>query len=137
MKKLIFVYGTLKSGFHRSNVLSSQRYIGVAKTVPHFEMYHYGTYPAMIEKFQSGTSVYGELYEVDDKTLAVLDEIECVSSNLFNLKQIELEEIFISNLPTDVFVADSLLKKHAFAYLFCHPEKLRDAKNCGSIWIGK
>jgi gamma-glutamylaminecyclotransferase len=75
---LLFVYGTLKRGCHNNRLLTGQRYVGEAVTVPHYRLYDLGSYPAMVEDRTGGLAVRGELWEVSEGCLAALDEYEDV-----------------------------------------------------------
>jgi len=68
----VFVYGTLKRGFRLHRFLAGARYLGEAK-VSGFKMYDLGWYPGIVP---GEGLVHGELYEVDLKTLLLLDEVE-------------------------------------------------------------
>jgi len=70
----IFVYGTLRMGQCRNHVLSDSEYLGGARTKPEFTMWDLGPYPA-VTNF-GADSIAGEVYEVDERTLAELDRIE-------------------------------------------------------------
>jgi gamma-glutamylaminecyclotransferase len=70
----IFVYGSLLSGERNHRVLEGARLIGEARTAPSFSLHDLGSYPAMVA---DGTyAIVGELYEVDEPTLARLDTFE-------------------------------------------------------------
>ncbi len=72
MKIYVFVYGTLKRGFSLHKYLAEAKFLGEAK-LSGYEMYDLGWYPGI----KSGKGeIYGEVYEVEPGTLAVLDEIE-------------------------------------------------------------
>jgi gamma-glutamylcyclotransferase (GGCT)/AIG2-like uncharacterized protein YtfP len=70
----VFVYGTLLRGESNHNLLTDSRFLGMARTEPLFSLFDLGGYPAM----SSGgcTSVVGEIYEVTEKVLEALDELE-------------------------------------------------------------
>ena len=84
----IFVYGTLKKGHRNNHYLSSSQYIKTAKTkTPSYIMKQYCYDPRMIDEGQyPGISmcppqekcghVEGEVWEVDEKTLKRLDDLE-------------------------------------------------------------
>jgi len=74
---LLFVYGSLKRGFRLHHHLRTALFRGVARTEPGFALYRLVWYPAMVAEDTSGT-VTGELYEVSDALLSVLDEVEGV-----------------------------------------------------------
>lgn len=70
----VFVYGTLKRGFRLNPVLSNSFFVGET-IVEGYDMFSLGAFPAI----KSGEgSVHGEVYEVDERTLSVLDQIEGV-----------------------------------------------------------
>ena len=69
-----FVYGTLMRGEANHRLLANSRFIGAAMTAPEFTLVNMGAYPAMVEDGTS--SVKGEVYEVNAKTLVELDSLE-------------------------------------------------------------
>jgi gamma-glutamylaminecyclotransferase len=75
-KHLVFVYGSLKKGFHNHRLLSSgqAKFLGDAQSIaPEYAMLDLGSFPGLIEGTQRVT---GELYEVDDHTFHRLDSLE-------------------------------------------------------------
>ena len=77
--KLIFVYGTLKKGFHLHHYLDGVKFIDATMTRENaYDLEAIGgedvsPFPAMIPgKFH----ITGELYDVPDKILKVLDKLE-------------------------------------------------------------
>jgi gamma-glutamylcyclotransferase (GGCT)/AIG2-like uncharacterized protein YtfP len=73
-KHRVFVYGTLKRGIHNHRLLEKSQFIGEAFTVEKFRMYNVG-FP-VLRPADDGKSVFGEVYDVDDDTLANLDRLE-------------------------------------------------------------
>jgi gamma-glutamylaminecyclotransferase len=72
---LLFVYGTLKRGFHNNRRLSSARFVASLQTIPGYQLYSYDGLPIMI--FSGGESrVHGELYEVSRGVLEKIDKME-------------------------------------------------------------
>ncbi len=82
----MFVYGTLMKGELHHDLLARgetarfdtsiqhARFLRAAETQPVYDLVQIDYYPAMIA---GGTlAIHGELYEVDDETLARLDELE-------------------------------------------------------------
>jgi gamma-glutamylcyclotransferase (GGCT)/AIG2-like uncharacterized protein YtfP len=90
----VFCYGTLKQGFHAHRLISSPstKFLGEAATHPRFHLYNVSSFPGMVEGDEPDGGVRGELYEVDDGTLAVLDRYECVSQGLFTRSEVELDD---------------------------------------------
>ncbi len=70
----VFVYGTLKTGYSRNYILEEHSPGIPCVTVQKFQMKRAG-YP-FIKPEPKGFPVVGELYEVSDETLKILDQIE-------------------------------------------------------------
>ncbi len=70
----LFVYGTLKKGFHNAFYLKDARFLGEITTEAKFSMYHFGNYPAVSE--MGKTAIRGEVYEIDEAQLALTDRLE-------------------------------------------------------------
>lgn len=74
----VFVYGTLKRGFGNHHLLKNSKFIGVGYTCPRFAMLS-GGFPVLVWPKGAGPRqrhVAGEIYEVDDATMARLDTLE-------------------------------------------------------------
>lgn len=72
--RTVFVYGTLLRGCHNHGYfLGGAEFLGDADLVD-YALYNLGSYPGIIPA--GGEAVVGELYQVDDKTLARLDRLE-------------------------------------------------------------
>ena len=76
----LFVYGTLRKTFSpraasaHSRLLSDAIYCGTASIAGY--LYSLGNYPALVFDENSPSLVKGEIYQNDEKTLAILDEYE-------------------------------------------------------------
>jgi gamma-glutamylcyclotransferase (GGCT)/AIG2-like uncharacterized protein YtfP len=70
----VFVYGTLKSGFWNHYLLKGCEFIGAAATVRTYKMIENG-FPVIMPD-PAGKPLAGEIYTVDDETLARLDQLE-------------------------------------------------------------
>ena len=80
--RYVFVYGTLRKGGQRHRPRGRQARIAAptllgAVALPG-ELYDFGTYPGMIAGSADKSLVWGDVYEVDDRLVPVLDEIERV-----------------------------------------------------------
>ena len=74
MKQCIFVYGTLrKRASHHRNLHDAQ---WLANAWVKGVLYSMGWYPAMVLTENGETKVRGEIYLIDEKTLAELDDYE-------------------------------------------------------------
>ena len=74
MTHRVFVYGTLKSGFRNHYLLEGAEFFGGAATVPTYKMIENG-FPVIMPDLE-GKPLAGEIYTVDDETLARLDQLE-------------------------------------------------------------
>lgn len=73
MKKLIFVYGTLKKGHHNHHVMGQSELLGEVQ-ITGFKMYSLGGYPALT---RGEDTITGEVYEVtDENTLKNIYRLE-------------------------------------------------------------
>ena len=70
----IFVYGTLLAGEGNHELLRAARLVGPARTDAAWTMVSLGPFPALVAGGE--TSILGEVYEVDEPTLAALDRLE-------------------------------------------------------------
>ncbi|HEX8163999.1 MAG TPA: gamma-glutamylcyclotransferase family protein [Pyrinomonadaceae bacterium] len=77
-KHLVFVYGTLRRGGLRAmpDLFPGAEFVGGASVSGC--LYDLGAHPGLLAG-ASGSSVVGELYEVDDETLNRLDDLEAPS----------------------------------------------------------
>ena len=79
MTHRVFVYGTLKRGYGNYRMfLRDAHFAGEAKTPPSYGMLSAGGFPVVMPVSWDGKAVAGELYHVDDRTLARLDGLEGV-----------------------------------------------------------
>lgn len=75
----VFVYGTLKTGFpYHETGLGGQAFIGRCRTRVAFPLVIGGRWfsPILIAEPGVGKPVLGEVFAVDDQTLAYLDQLE-------------------------------------------------------------
>ena len=115
----IFVYGTLKRGGCRSHVLQGQRLLGPARTTAKYRVYDTGSYPALVKADDDGIEIEGELWEVDEACLEVLDSIEGIPT-LYDRQPVELQYPAADDNQT---------------YIYC--QSVSDMPDCGSRWVDK
>ena len=74
----LFIYGTIKRGQCRADVMREQKFLGNVKLVPMYKMFNLGQFPALVEVSveNNGTMIEGELWEVDEDCVRRLDMIE-------------------------------------------------------------
>ncbi len=73
-KNLVFVYGTLQRNFSNHRYLAESKFLGTARTQEKYALYSDGL-PFLVLN-EPVSQIQGELYEVDDITLDLLDDIE-------------------------------------------------------------
>ncbi len=115
MHTLLFVYGTLKRGQRNNGFLAGQEFRGAAQTLPRYHLVNNGAHPCLVEDLDQGVAVQGEIWCVDEDTLARLDEFEEVP-RLFDRRTIDLTGI---SAPV-------------FAYFY--QGDTAGMKNCGDCW---
>lgn len=86
-KHLVFVYGSLRRGGAGAMSIRfpASRFIAEARVSG--SLYDLGAYPGLLLD-ESGSSVTGEVYEVDDELLKELDDFEAGSN--YRRKQVEI-----------------------------------------------
>ena len=77
-RTILFVYGTLKFGQENNHLLAGQEFIRAAETLPLYRLYGLGWHPGLVLDQAAGLAIKGELWSVDDATIAKLDEFEGV-----------------------------------------------------------
>lgn len=73
-RSYVFVYGTLRRGERYHELLLGLKPQRSTWTAPEYELVSLGEYPAMLSGGQR--AVFGEVYEVDDALLKLLDDLE-------------------------------------------------------------
>lgn len=73
-KHKIFVYGTLRSGFHNNYLLSDSKLLGKGKTKSKMAMFITGI--PYVNRSSEEYPIVGEVYEVDSPSLKRLDMLE-------------------------------------------------------------
>lgn len=80
MSIYVFVYGTLRSGEINDLAVAAgrrglpqPRYVG--KAAVHGTLYDFGDWPGLVED-AAGPAIGGDVYEIDQALLALMDEIE-------------------------------------------------------------
>ncbi|NQV27506.1 MAG: gamma-glutamylcyclotransferase [Rhodopirellula sp.] len=93
---LVFVYGTLQRGRALHQHLAGQHFVDVAQTLPDYRLYRIVWYPGLVDApaSESGLAIHGEVWDVDETTLKVLDDVEEVGSGLYERRPVSLQEPF-------------------------------------------
>ena len=94
---LIFVYGSLRKGFHNDIYLKDAEFIGNFQTLEKFYMYSYKSYPfpyILRKKLEKCTSepiqIQGEVYKINESILKRLDVLEG-HPDFYKRQEIEVE----------------------------------------------
>jgi gamma-glutamylaminecyclotransferase len=92
-KTILFLYGTLKRDMPQNLMLRGQEFVREAATIARYRLYDLGPYPGLVLHEGDGTEVQGELWAVDEKTLAKLDEYEG-APELFSRQDVVIQHCF-------------------------------------------
>jgi gamma-glutamylaminecyclotransferase len=81
MEHLVFVFGTLKEGFPNFATNRGVRVAGSFTTIAPYPLYLVGDrhVPWLVDSPGTGLRVSGQIFRVDDATLAAMDQLERVS----------------------------------------------------------
>jgi len=119
-RQKLFVYGTLKRGYCRAHALAGQRFLGTARTTSKYRLYDCGDYPGLVRAADGkrGRSIVGELWNIDESCLPVLDEMEGVSAGLYERAAVHLQP------PHD--------GEYVVSYFY--RRSVQGLRDCGSHW---
>lgn len=115
----MFVYGSLKRGFHNHHILALAAFMGDGTTLRRFDLWSLGAFPAATQPGQF--RITGEVYRVGRDTLSELDLLEG-------------EGVLYKRMPTDVRVAGvGLLRAWIYVLLSGEPGmRLITPLSCGT-----
>ena len=117
-KTLLFVYGTLKKGGSNQRMMGDSIHLGTARLEQGTTLYTNGGFPMMVETVHvEDAGVWGELYEVDEKTLKSLDRFEG-HPNHFQRRPVGLTVVNLHRLPTCPTAMQAADKREAQAYFY-------------------
>ncbi len=106
----IFVYGSLKKGFSNHSILrmySDTKFLGKAVTDDKFKMVGYssGTFPYIVRESipipVNATQIQGELYEISEECLGILDTLEGHPEFYTRC------EIYVDGIATYIYLAEA------------------------------
>ena len=118
LNRLVFVYGTLKTGFCRNYYLADSKLVGESQTRPDYLMYDFGEYPGLVAVDPGkGKKIHGEVWAVSDLDVEQLDVVEAVEEGLYRRTVIELNDSFDNEVE---------------GYLYCR--SLNGLAECGESW---
>lgn len=108
---LVFVYGTLKSGYRNAHLNAGVRLVGEFRTRSRLPLLLLGKgcVPCLVLLPGSGHQVLGEVYEVDEDAIATMDTLERLGEPAGYLRvDIEIERF--DDGRSDVFTAQGYVK---------------------------
>ena len=85
----VLVYGTLKRGGTLHHHLQAQEFVGLARRARPGRLYKLGWYPGLVED-SNGLSIEGEVWDVDEATLTILDDVEGIADGLYERRPVPL-----------------------------------------------
>lgn len=97
--ELIFVYGSLKRGFHNESLLYNAKSLGKVKTVKKYPLIVTKNvhYPYLVKEEGKGYEIIGELYRVKKNELEKLDQFE---GKEFKREKIRINRNFLKRKST-------------------------------------
>lgn len=116
--QIVFVYGTLKQGFHNHSVLGRDpKYLGKARTQNMgWVMYDTGGFPVVM-KANPGQYIYGEVYAVPARQMLNLDHLEA-NGTMYQREKVKIR--FIDQKEhSDVMYGDITPIRDVWMYVGC------------------
>lgn len=110
INELVFVYGSLKSGFPLHGILEGYEFMGEYRTFPDYKLMSLGPFPALIPAPDAGIEVLGEVYRVDGDILNYLDVVEGVRRGLYRRTRIDVHDQLGKVIAVWAYVADKSAK---------------------------
>ena len=104
MKTKIFCFGTLKIGYGLSRFLKYSKFLGEAE-LSDYDLYEMINGIPFIVKGDG--VVHGEVYEIDENTLEVLDSIEVGYDRVKEIVMLKGEEIEVNVYTFDRIISNS------------------------------
>lgn len=87
---LLFVYGTLMSDGSRNGAIADQNFLRKAITKTGYQLLDLGSYPGLVRVEQDGRQIEGELWEIHNSRIALLDQIEGAPV-LYRMENVDIE----------------------------------------------
>ncbi|KAE9035352.1 hypothetical protein PR003_g7685 [Phytophthora rubi] len=113
-RTMVFVYGTLKTGLYNYSTylqpaidLGKASFVGAARTTKeefHLVLDDQAFYPCLYRAPTEGYRVDGEVYSVDDDTLAALDVLEEVDDDLYARDEIDVDLVDGERITCQVYL---------------------------------
>ena len=124
----VFVYGTLKEGFPNFAKNQGRRLPGTFHTVERYPLYLVGERfsPWLVNSLGLGEQVLGQVFEVDQPTLATLDTLERICEP-DGYRRVKLALKSVSGHDSEVIYAFAYLKQSAsFSTAMVRTDALRE-----------
>lgn len=102
MRRLL-VYGTLRTGERAFGALKGSDFVEEVR-VPGYDMYALYGFPGILANKNNKEGIVGEVFEVSDNTLALLDHYEGFVKDKPERSHYIRTEIDVSGKPTDIYV---------------------------------
>ena len=104
----LFVYGTLKNGFHNHHLLEDAEFVCSAITKQKYPMVNIEEYfPYLIDVEGDGYYIEGEVYKINEEILAMLDILEGYP-DLYNRHKLAVKSLGIELQAITYFVNEKI-----------------------------
>lgn len=87
---LLFVYGTLMRDGSRNRAIADQKFVREAVTKTGYQLLDLGSYPGLVRVEQDGRQIDGELWEIHNSRMTLLDQIEGAPS-LYRMEAVDID----------------------------------------------
>lgn len=123
MHCLLFVYGNSKRDFPQYHLLQKSKFLGLGQTVAKYQLYQVSWFPVLVETTTNPVSVYGELFEVSEESIFLLNSVYNLGQNFFRKEEIEVQDFSLVSFPLYLDTWEALNDKKAWTYIFAKSEK--------------
>jgi gamma-glutamylcyclotransferase (GGCT)/AIG2-like uncharacterized protein YtfP len=123
MHCLLFVYGNSKRDFSQHHLLQKSKFLGLGQTTSKYQLYQVSWFPALVETTTNPVSVYGELFEVSEESIFLLNSVYNLGQNFFRKEEIEVQDFSLVSFPLYLDTWEALNNKKAWTYIFAKSEK--------------
>lgn len=119
----LFVYGTLKKGYHAHELLKGAKFLGFGYTTKDYKLISLGRYPGLLTCSNGTNNVEGEIYEIDKEIMKLTHSYEGVNVDLFRFDFVSIEEFDLKNKPEGNLTSLMFNRKLCFGYCYNNLER--------------
>ena len=114
----LFVYGTLKKGYHAHDLIRNSKFLGFGYTTKDYKLLNLGKYPGLVECKNGTYNIEGEIYEIDKETLSMNHSYKWIDQNLFRVGFVAIDEFDLSKNPQSNLCKHMIHRNLCFGYFY-------------------